>query len=119
MCQSLELYVAIAFEFIRLTVLDQTHILHLEVRKYLHHIALDETLGKVAHISDERWFRGHLTLPIAIPVTIAIVLEITAILPIIAIVPIMVSIVAIVIVSIITIELSVPLAGAIGHALRS
>lgn len=63
MIQCLELYIAIALELVRLTVLDEAHILHVEIIEDLHNIALNKALGQVAYKCDIGRIGWH--LPIA------------------------------------------------------
>lgn len=63
MIQCLELNISIALELVRLTVLDEAYILHVEIIEDLHNIALNKALGQVAYKCDIGRIGWH--LPIA------------------------------------------------------
>lgn len=89
MIQCLEFYIAIALELVRLTVLNQAHILHVEIIEDLHNIALNKALGQVAYKCDIGRIRWHFpiayakvaiaTVKVAIFVFMAIAIVVVAI----------------------------------------
>lgn len=58
--ECLELHIAEALELVRLLVLHQAHVLHVQVLEDLRDISLNNALRQVSHESDVRRLRGQL-----------------------------------------------------------